>query len=324
MRQAGRYLPEYRDLRARAGSFLSLCYDSKLASEVTLQPLRRFDLDAAIIFADILVVPHAMGVDLRFEEGEGPVLETVTSLERVARLGSINDQPQVAAVCDSLGRVKRVLPDEVALIGFCGGPWTVASYLVEGGSSLERRRARLAAYREEEWFCRLIERLVEESVSYLALQVRAGAQVLQIFESWAGDLSGELYERWVLKPLSDVVSRVRESSRGVPVIVFARGSGMEHGRIARETGCQAVGVETGMSLKALMPLLPDGCALQGNLDPVALLAGTRAVRRSVERVVSEVPKERHIFNLGHGILPETPPEAVTEALAALRAHDGAP
>jgi uroporphyrinogen decarboxylase len=196
MRQAGRYLPEYRQLRAKAGSFLDLCYNPQLAAEVTVQPLRRFDLDAAILFADILVVPHAMGLGLRFAEGEGPILETVTDGTGVGRLVPVAGTSQVKSVCETVALVRQALAPGVALIGFCGGPWTVASYMVEGGSS-DRNRARLAAYNQELWFDQLIERLIAESVSYLSLQIEAGAQAVQIFDSWAGELTGVARQRYV-------------------------------------------------------------------------------------------------------------------------------
>ena len=258
MRQAGRYLPEYREIRNKAGSFLDLCYQPELAAEVTLQPLRRYDLDAAIVFSDILVVPHAMGLDLRFEEGEGPLVGTVGTMAEVKALRPVAGTAQVNAVGETLGRVKEGLPKGVGLIGFCGGPWTVASYMVEGRSS-DRRRAKLAAFNGEPWFAALIDRLVEESIAYL--------------------------------------------------------------EVAEIDGVAAIGVETETPLDWLAGAVKGACAVQGNLDPVALLSGKTALRGAAADVARSVSMERHIFNLGHGITPETPPKALAIVLAAVRDFD---
>ncbi len=272
MRQAGRYLPEYRQVRAKAGSFLDLCYHSSLAAEVTLQPLRRYDLDAAIIFADILVVPHAMGNGLDFKEGEGPVLERVRGSEDMKRLGSLAGTPQVEAVCNSIRLVRKQLAPHVAMIGFCGAPWTVASYMLEGGGS-DRQFALQTAYLAPAWFIDLVDRLVEQSVIYLRAQIDAGAEVVQIFDSWAGDLSGELFDRYSVEPMRQIVAELRKSHPNVPVIAFARGAGTRHARLAREVGCQAIGIEQETELQVLLPILPAETVVQGNLDPIVLLAG---------------------------------------------------
>lgn len=322
MRQAGRYLPEYRTVRSKAGSFLGLCYNPRLAAEVTLQPLHRYDLDAAIVFADILVVPHAMGVGLEFREGEGPALEKVDAEERVARLQPVMMSDQVKAVCETLQRVRGGLPSGVALIGFCGAPWTVASYMVGGGASNGRDSARLAAIGRQPWFGRLIERLVEESVEYLSLQIDAGAEAVQIFDSWAGELPWDVAETWVLAPIASIVSGLRRRHPSVPIIVFARGAGAGHERVAIETGAQAVGIEAGVPLRWARQALMPHAAVQGNLEPLALLAGTDALERSVSVIVSEMPKARHVFNLGHGIRPETDPAALSHVLRRIREHDG--
>ena len=320
MRQAGRYLPEYKELRAKAGSFLELCYDPVFAAEVTVQPLRRFDLDAAILFADILVVPHAMGLGLRFAEGEGPILETVTDSSGVRSLKEVARSDQVVAVCGTVMKVRDQLPKSVALIGFCGGPWTVASYIVEGGSS-DRNRARLAAYNQLPWFDALIEKLIEQSVVYLGAQIEAGAQAVQIFDSWAGELCGVARERYVVRPLRKMMGELRQRYPSVPVIVFARGLGMDHGRIAELGGVSAVGVEAETSLRLLADVVPEGVALQGNLDPVALLADDDGLLREVEVVVRSVAKRRHIFNLGHGIRQETDLRKVAAVVDAVRKFD---
>lgn len=321
MRQAGRYLPEYREVRAKAGSFLDLCYSPELAAEVTLQPLRRFDLDAAILFADILVVPHAMGLGLRFAEGEGPVLQTVRSMSEVGGLRAVGASREVRAVCGTVKSVRSSLPAGVGLIGFCGGPWTVASYMIEGGSS-DRVRARLAAYERLPWFDQLIDRLVLESIEYLCAQIEAGAEAVQIFDSWAGDLAGSARERYVVDPLCKLVAGVRLRYPTAPVIVFARGVGADHANVAERTGANAVGVEAEASLARIALAFADNVAVQGNLDPVALLADEGALKREVEVVVKAVPMRRHIFNLGHGIRPETNLERLRTVVETVRALDG--
>ncbi len=322
MRQAGRYLPEYREVRAQAGSFLKLCYNPALAAEVTVQPLRRFDLDAAILFADILVVPQAMGLELRFEEGEGPVLSKVLDMASVEELSSVAGTDYVKAVCETVGRVRGMLAPNIGLIGFCGGPWTVASYMIEGGSS-ERTFAKLAAYNDAPWFAAMIERLVVESVSYLSAQILAGAQAVQIFDSWAGELAGAAREKYVIGPLTRMCEMLRGLHPGVPIIVFARGLGRDHGRLAAVCGAQAVGVETDDRLSLVLEDVPAKCAVQGNLDPVMLLAGEAALRAETRRIVKSVPMHRHVFNLGHGIRQQTALVQIGAVVDEVRAVDGA-
>lgn len=317
MRQAGRYLPEYRAVREKAGSFLDLCYNPELAAEVTVQPLRRYDLDAAILFSDILVVPHAMGLPLKFEEGEGPVLQTVRSSEEVAALKPVAQSFEVKQVCQTVSRTRTLLGPGKALIGFCGAPWTVASYMIAGGSS-DRVVAKVAAYQRQPWFCELIARLVVESVDYLCAQADAGAQALQIFDSWAGDLVGSELEDFVLKPIAEIIFGVRKRHPGLPVIVFARGIGVHQRRAAALPGASAVGIETEFDLS----LLPNDIVVQGNLDPVALIAGEDVVRREVRRICASVDRQRHIFNLGHGIRLGTDPVVVGAVVDEVRRLDG--
>jgi uroporphyrinogen decarboxylase len=317
MRQAGRYLPEYRAVREKAGSFLDLCYNPELAAEVTIQPLRRYDLDAAILFADILVVPHAMGLSLKFEEGEGPVLQTVRSLEEVAALRPVAQSLEVKQVCNTVRLTRSQLGSDKALIGFCGAPWTVASYMIAGGSS-DRVIAKVAAYQRQPWFCALIDRLVSESVDYLTAQADAGAQAVQIFDSWAGDLVGTELDEFVLKPIAAIVDGVRKRHPELPVIVFARGIGHHQSRAAALPGASAIGVETEFDLA----LLPEDVVVQGNLDPVALIAGEEIVRSEVRRICGSVDRQRHIFNLGHGIRLGTDPAVVGAAVEAVRRFDG--
>jgi uroporphyrinogen decarboxylase len=320
MRQAGRYLPEYREVRKQAGSFLELCYNPQLACEVTLQPLRRYDLDAAILFSDILVVPHAMGLALDFLEGEGPRLQTVGSADEVKALGGGSGADQFARVYETVALVKQGLGAGVGFIGFCGAPWTVASYMIEGGSS-KRERALAVAASGVAWFDELLDRLVDASVHYLLGQIAAGVQCVQIFDSWAGDIPAALQARVVREPIRRIVDGVRRVHPGFPVIVFARGVAEDHGMVARETAATAVGVEQGLALADVLASLPAGVAVQGNLAPEALLEGADTIRAMTRAVVRDVPMSRHIFNLGHGIVPQVKPEAVSVLIDTVRQHD---
>jgi uroporphyrinogen decarboxylase len=322
MRQAGRYLPEYREVRAKAGSFLKLCYNPELASEVTLQPLRRFDLDAAIVFADILVVPQAMGLGLAFMDGEGPVVEKVLGSEQVAALRRLDEAEEVSLVCETVSRVKAGLPGNVALIGFCGAPWTVASYMVGGGGEGGRERARAAAMAGPMWFDELMGRLVEASVSYLVRQIDAGADVVQIFDSWAGDLPGYLQKDLVAQPIAAILAGVRRERPGVPAIVFARGAGAGHTAIGEMTKAEALSVETSMPLDWARDHLAGRHVVQGNLDPLLVEQGGEALKAGVREIAGILPKQRHIFNLGHGMRPGTPPAHVDLIVRTLRELDG--
>ncbi len=323
MRQAGRYLPEYRETRAQAGSFLDLCYDPELSAEVTFQPLRRFDLDAAILFADILLVPQALGVELSFNAGEGPVLEPVRSMEDVLRLKLEGAAGRLSSIYETVARISEGLPAHVALIGFCGAPWTVATYMVEGGGSPERLRTRMAAARGEEWFDRLMDIVIDASIEYLARQVEAGADTVQVFDTWAGDLGDGLRERYVIEPFRRIVEGLRGRGVDVPVIGFARGLGAAQERFAKESGVQCVGCSWPLPVDYMADVLAPICPVQGNLDPAAVMAGDPYLREAVERLVRTLPRERHIFNLGHGFKPETPIENVERMVAYLREFDGA-
>lgn len=320
MRQAGRYLPEYRKVREQAGSFLELCYSPPLAAEVTLQPLRRFDLDAAIVFADILVVPHAMGNGLTFVEGEGPKLETVRSSTDLLRLKSGLKSVQFESVAASIGRVRRDLDPKISLIGFCGAPWTVASYMVEGGGS-ERELARKIAYQKEPWFKELISRVVENSIEYLCVQIGAGADVVQIFDSWAGELPEELFTEYSIEPIRDIVSGVKSRFPDVPIIVFAKGAGHRHGKVYSKTKCQAVGIEAESSVDFIQSILPVDAVIQGNLDPLLLLCDDDVVRKHTLKLVKSISRDRHVFNLGHGIKPQTNPDVLTTIVKTIRDYD---
>lgn len=320
MRQAGRYLPEYKLVRQKAGSFLQLCYNPELACEVTLQPLRRFDLDAAILFSDILVVPHAMGLSLDFKEGEGPVLQTVANLPDVERLAFQGSFEQFDRVWETVGLVRSGLAPHLSLIGFCGAPWTVASYMIEGGSS-DRKRALAVAHENPIWFQVLLDRVVQVSIVYLLGQIRAGAEALQIFDSWAGDLPTGLLDRLVSLPIKQIIDGVRQAYPGFPIIVFARGVAKSHGLIAEATSANAVGVEEDVSLRDVLGQLTEKVAVQGNLSPQLLLGSEASLLAGVKSVLDGVPLSRHIFNLGHGITPPTDPVMVEKLVAAVRRYD---
>ncbi len=322
MRQAGRYLPEYRATRAQAGNFLELCYSPELATEVTLQPLRRFDLDAAILFADILLVPQAMGVELGFRQNEGPVLAAVRDMEDVKALKVGDAAERLSPIYETVERIAAALPPHVALIGFCGAPWTVATYMVEGGGSPERLRARMAAAKGQAWFDRLMDMLIEVSTDYLARQVEAGAEAVQIFDTWAGDLGDGLREKYVIAPVRRIVEGLRARGITVPVIGFARGLGAAQLAFARQTGVQAVGCEWALPVSYMRDVLAPEVVVQGNLDPLLVVAGGAAMEAAVERLVREIPMARHIFNLGHGFKPETPVAHVETLMRRIRAMDG--
>lgn len=322
MRQAGRYLPEYRELRAQAGSFLNLCYNPELATEVTLQPLKRFDLDAAILFADILLVPQALGASLTFAEGEGPVLSTVTSDRDVAALSLDGVVERLSPIYETVRRVAAAKPSHATLIGFCGAPWTVASYMIEGRGS-SRQNARLAAIAGEPWFARLIDILVEASVGYLVAQLKAGAEAVQIFDSWAGDLPAHEFRRWSLEPIRKIIEGIRAEIPGARVIGFPRAAGTNVADFAASARANAVGVDSSMSVEAIRRDVIPYCAVQGNLDPLQLLAGGERLDRAVDELVTGLNPARHIVNLGHGILPQTPIDNVIRFIERVRQHDGA-
>ncbi len=321
MRQAGRYLPEYREVRNQAGSFLNLCYSPELATEVTLQPLRRFDLDAAILFADILLLPQALGQHLEFRQNEGPVLDPVRSKADLDRLQGKDCLDEVANVFATVRQLSTALPDHVALIGFCGAPWTVATYMVEGGTSAERARTRVAAHGGEGWFDDLIDLLVKTSIGYLCRQVEAGAEVLQVFDTWAGDLPDGLCDKYCFGPIARIVEAVKSAYPQVPVIGFARGIGSRQLEFARATGVDAVGLEWAYPVERAAGELQPHVVVQGNVDPLVLLSNEDAIERAVLNVVGGLDAGRHIMNLGHGIKPETPVEHVDKMIATVRDYD---
>jgi uroporphyrinogen decarboxylase len=318
MRQAGRYLPEYRELRARAGDFLDLVFTPKLAAEVTLQPVRRFGFDAAILFSDILVVPHALGRAVTFETGEGPRLEPIADLRQLATLRPELDQTTLAPIYETIGLVRQDLPPDIALLGFCGAPWTVATYMVAGRGTPDQAPARLFAYSYPHDFQRLIDLLVEASVAYLVRQFQAGVDAVQIFDTWAGVLPPSEFERWCIEPVRRMVAMVREQVPEAKIIGFPRGAGTSLAGYAAEVSVDAVGLDWMVDPAFVKQRLPPQLPVQGNLDPLALLVGGEALDRGVDAVLAAFADRPLIFNLGHGILPETPIAHVERMLRRVR------
>ncbi len=306
MRQAGRYLPEYLETRKNAGSFLDLCYAPELAAEVTLQPIRRFSFDAAIIFADILLLPHALGQRLEFLVGEGPVLEPITSGEDFANLSRQRVLEHLNPVFEALKIVRGELADDKTLIGFCGAPWTVATYMIAGKGTPDQRPARAAAYENLPWFGKLIDLLCDVSIDYLCAQIEAGADAVQIFDTWAGILTARQYDSLCIEPTMRIVRGVREKFPDTPIIGFPRGSGVRYEAYVRATKVDGVGLDWAVPLEWAGETLAKHSVLQGNLDPIVLATGGDALDQAIDDIVESLDGRSHIFNLGHGILPDTP------------------
>jgi len=319
MRQAGRYLPEYRELRAKAGGFLDLCYNPEWAAEVTLQPIRRFGFDAAILFSDILVIPHALGQKLWFAQGEGPRLEPVADEARFREIREEIDPDVLAPVYETVRRVKASLPGGTALIGFCGAPWTVATYMVAGRGTPDKAPAKNLFRRDPALFARLIDRLVVNSAAYLNAQIEAGVDAVQIFDSWAGSLGPEDFQRWCIEPTRRIVDLVRAQHPQAKIIGFPRGAGVGIPVYVRETGIDAVGLETEIDRsfvrEAIQPLVP----VQGHLDPQLLRVGGPELDREIEAIRAAFGDSPFVFNLGHGILPDTPIAHVERLVELVRA-----
>lgn len=316
MRQAGRYLPEYRQTRQKAGSFLDLCYTPELAAEVTLQPIRRFDFDAAILFSDILIVPHVLGQPVRFEEGQGPILDPLRDGISGLRLEGLEER--AAAVFETVAGVRQGLSADKALIGFCGAPWTVATYMIAGRGTPDQLPARRLGLAEPERMQGLIDLLTEASARYLIGQVRAGADVIKIFDSWAGVLDADTFRRWAVQPVRVIVEAVRAVAPSVPIIGFPRGAGARLGDYGRETGVNAVAVDWTTPMDRAAALVDPAIALQGNLDPLRLVVGGEALDSGVETILAATKGRAHIFNLGHGITPDTPIAHVSRLVELVR------
>jgi uroporphyrinogen decarboxylase len=317
MRQAGRYLPEYRALRAEKGSFLNLVYDSDAAAEITLQPLERFpELDAAILFSDILIVPFAIGQNLTFVTGEGPRLTPPLMNAALKQLSAV--PARLAPIYETVSKVKARLQPSKALIGFAGSPWTVATYMVAGQGSREQAETRAFAYRDSAAMQALIDQIVATTVDYLCAQVDAGADAVQLFDSWAGSLAPKEFERWVIAPTAAIAEAFKARHRHVPLIGFPKGAGGKLGAYARETGVDAIGLDETVDPAWAHQLLPDGLPVQGNLDPLLLLAGSEELDRTVGGILHALAGRPHIFNLGHGIIKETPIAHVERLMALVK------
>ena len=318
MRQAGRYLPEYRKVREQAGGFLDLCFSPELAAEVTLQPIRRFDLDAAILFSDILVIPHALGQKVAFAAGEGPQLSPCIDAGNLSLLAATIDLGVLAPVFETIRRVRRELPAGVAFLGFCGAPWTVATYMVAGHGTSDQAPARNFAYRDPTAFVALIDRLVDASIAYLAEQFRCGVDAVQLFDTWAGVLPPEEFERWCIDPARCIVAGLRALVPDAKVIGFPRGAGTSLERYVKRVAVDAVGLDWTIDRAFARERIQSRRPVQGNLDPLVLLAGGEALDRAVDAVMAAFGGRPFIFNLGHGILPETPIAHVERMLARVR------
>ena len=318
MRQAGRYLPEYREIRAQARDFLHFCYSPELAIEATLQPIRRFGFDASIIFSDILVIPDALGQPVRFAEGEGPRLEAMETPEAFNKLAGRLNLEKLEPVYEALRGVRAALPPEVTLIGFCGAPWTLATYMVGGRGTPDQAPARNFAYRHPDAFAGLIDKLVKACTDHLIAQVSAGAEVLQIFDSWAGNLPELELRRWSEAPIAQIIAGVKAKYPQVPIIAFPRGIAGGFGRFVRETGCDAISLDTACALSDVSRSLPDSIVTQGNLDPMVLIQGGNALKGAIAHILESTAGRPHVFNLGHGILPPTPIAHVEAMLRQVR------
>jgi uroporphyrinogen decarboxylase len=318
MRQAGRYLPEYQALRKEAGGFLKMCYTPDMAVEITLQPVRRFNMDAAILFSDILVIPHALGQKLDFVQGEGPVLEPVKNSSDFSKLSLSGLHDCLNPVYETLSRLKTSIPDHVTLIGFAGAPWTVATYMVEGHGSSDQAAAKAWAYADPAGFQKLIDLLVEATSLYLIRQIESGAEVIQIFDTWAGGLPPSQFDRWCVEPVRRIIERIRMRFPGFPVIAFPRGAGPRYVDYALKTGATGLSIDTGLPAGWAAEHLQPNVCVQGNLDPLILVAGGDLMRREATSILEALSKGRHIFNLGHGIVPQTPVEHVAELVELIK------
>lgn len=318
MRQAGRYLPEYREVRANISSFLEFCYTPDAAVEVTLQPLRRFGFDASILFADILVIPDALGQKVAFKQGEGPVLEPIRDAKGLEILNVDGVVDNLAPVFETIRRLSVEIPKTTGLIGFAGSPWTVAVYMVEGRGRTECERARGWAYRQPDEFARLMDILVDATSRYLIEQVKAGAEVLQLFDSWAGVLSVSQFRSLVIEPTRRIVENVKASAPDVPIIGFPRQGGVMIPEYVKQTGVDGVSLDHSVPLDWAMREIPETCVLQGNLDNRVLVVGGDAMDRAVDDILEQTKGRRFVFNLGHGIVPQTPPENVGRVIDRIR------
>ncbi|WP_421580383.1 uroporphyrinogen decarboxylase [Shinella sp. M31] len=316
MRQAGRYLPEYRATRAEAGSFLDLCYSPELATEVTLQPIRRYGFDAAILFSDILVIPDALKRNVRFEEGHGPRLDPIDA-EGILKLDGKDVLKHLQPVMEAVFRIRGALPEETTLLGFCGAPWTVATYMIAGHGTPDQAPARLFAYREPKAFAHLLDTLAELSADYLVAQIDAGADAVQIFDSWAGVLGEKEFSEFAIKPVRKIVDSVKARRPQAKIIAFAKGAGLFLKTYRQATRADAIGLDWSVPLAFAAELQKDG-PVQGNLDPMRVVAGGAALDEGIDAILQALGNGPLIFNLGHGITPQADPEHVTRLVARVR------
>lgn len=323
MRQAGRYLPEYREIRNRALGFLELCYTPEMAAEVSLQPVRRFGMDGCILFSDILVIPDALGQKVRFEENAGPVLAPcITETGGLSLLKPGRVREHLAPVFETVRLCRKSLPEPVTMIGFAGAPWTVAIYMVGGKGSADQAAARKWAYRDPEGFSRLIEILVEATAEYLIAQIEAGVEAIQIFDTWAGSLPVAELHKWCIGPVKRLIARVREIHPQIPVIGFPKSAGLSYRDFVVETGVQGVSIDHGMPLEYARDVLQPLTAVQGNLDPLLVVTGGKPMLAAAEQILKTLGTGPFIFNLGHGIVPETPVENVAELVRFVQLWKG--
>ncbi len=322
MRQAGRYLPEYMEIRKKAENFLDFCYTPDLAIEATLQPIRRYAMDAAILFSDILVLPDALGCDVAFKEGRGPVLKSIDCTDDIDKLSDDNFLENLSPVFETLRGVKAALPKDVSMIGFAGAPWTVAIYMVEGHGGTDGGRARRWAYEDEKGFARLIDLLTAATATYLIEQIKNGAEAVQLFDSWAGLLPESQFHRWVITPTKTIVNKIRETYPEVPIIGFPRAAGALFEPFVEETGVDGISMDSGVPLDWAASVLQSRCTVQGNLDNQVLAVGGRAMEDAAKRILGRLAGGPFIFNLGHGILPYTPPENVARLAAIIKDWSG--
>lgn len=318
MRQAGRYLPEYKATRAEAGSFLDLCYSPKFATEVTLQPIRRFGFDASILFSDILVVPDALGRRVTFESGVGPRLDPISANE-IFSLSSDGAMNHLSPVFEAVSQIRANLPNETTLLGFCGAPWTVATYMVAGRGTPDQAPTRLFAHQNRDAFLHLIDLLTETSIEYLCAQIEAGADAVQVFDSWSGILGDRDFADFSLNPMKRIVSGVKAKHPETPIIGFPKGALLHYEQYVQQTGVDCVGLDWTFPMKLARQKLADHVVLQGNLDPTRLVAGGHALKSGVAEILEAAKGSRFIFNLGHGITPETPIEHVSAMIEQVRA-----
>lgn len=319
MRQAGRHLPEYRELRSKNGSFLDFCYAPAAATEATLQPIRRYDIDAAIVFSDILVIPDALGQKVSFVEGVGPILEAVTDFASLGKLNTNSQNTRLAPVYEIIGRVRDKLPQEKALFGFAGAPWTLATYMIQGKGG-DRTSAREFAYKNPDFMNNIFELLVEAVSEHLYQQILAGADVVQIFESWAEDIPDLMFQKWVIEPTNNIVSNLRSRIPNAKIIGFPRGASNRAAQYYAATGINGVGLDIGADIETIRDKIGDKACLQGNLDPMCLVAGGEALENATKHILRTAKLGPHIFNLGHGVVPQTPIANVEKLISIIRGN----